>query len=461
MYSSSKILMALIFIVLVNWKLNAQQVPVKMPVTRILFIFDCSNSMNGDWQSGKKIDIARRIFIRLLDSLKNQPNLELALRMYGHQSPVPPQDCSDTRLEIPFGKNNIDKIKEKLISTKPKGTTPIARSLELCAADFPNDPAARNIVILITDGKEECGGDPCKIALALYSKGIKLKPFIIGIGLDVDIKKAFECLGTYYDAPTEKDFETFFDVILKKASGLTKMQVHLLDIAKKPTETNVTMTLINETSSEIIGNYVHTLNNGINTDTFYLDPVNTYKLIVHTIPEVQVAGIQLKPRINNIIKVNTPQGFLQLQTTDGNVFKDVKCIVNKSGNSKTLHVQNIYEKEKYIVGLYDIEVLTIPRTYFVNIEITQSTLTALNVAKPGLLTLILPSVGFGGIYIKQKNSEPFLVCNLAGKDKLTIQLQPGEYTIVHRPAQTKSMSFSVVKELKVESDKSYNIRMMP
>ena len=43
---------------------------------------------------------------------------------------------------------------------RAKGTTPIAKSLEEAAADFPIDNS-RNIVILITDGKEECGMDPC------------------------------------------------------------------------------------------------------------------------------------------------------------------------------------------------------------------------------------------------------------------------------------------------------------
>ncbi|MBK9638483.1 MAG: hypothetical protein IPO63_11975 [Bacteroidetes bacterium] len=45
----------------------------------------------------------------------------------------------------------------------PSGTTPIARSLEECGGDFPKSQA-RNIIILITDGIEECNGDPCAVS---------------------------------------------------------------------------------------------------------------------------------------------------------------------------------------------------------------------------------------------------------------------------------------------------------
>jgi len=51
---------------------------------RILFIFDDSFSMNGPWNSNIKIEVAKKVMGEFLDSLKNIPNLELALRCYGH-----------------------------------------------------------------------------------------------------------------------------------------------------------------------------------------------------------------------------------------------------------------------------------------------------------------------------------------------------------------------------------------
>ena len=72
------------------------------PTTRILFVFDASQSMYGRWQSDTKFNIAVKLFSSILDSLRTQPNLELALRVYGHQKQFPPQDCNDTKLEVPL-----------------------------------------------------------------------------------------------------------------------------------------------------------------------------------------------------------------------------------------------------------------------------------------------------------------------------------------------------------------------
>ena len=50
---------------------------------------------------------------------------------------ITPQDCRDTRLEVPFGNNTVPAIKNRLKTLQPKGTTPIAKALESGALDFP------------------------------------------------------------------------------------------------------------------------------------------------------------------------------------------------------------------------------------------------------------------------------------------------------------------------------------
>ena len=142
--------------------------------TRILFIFDASKSMFGHFGGKPKIDIAQRLLSEAVDSLKNMPNVRLALRVYGNKSPITPgnQDCEDTHLEVPFGPENVPQIKTILKSTYPKGTTPIAKSLEATINDFTPCSNCKNIVILITDGIEACDGDPCAVSRALRKNNI-------------------------------------------------------------------------------------------------------------------------------------------------------------------------------------------------------------------------------------------------------------------------------------------------
>ena len=74
-------------------------------VTRILFVFDASNSMNAFWGRRRKWDVARELLAASLDSLYLQPDIELGLRVYGHGTRHVPgqQDCDDTELIVPIG----------------------------------------------------------------------------------------------------------------------------------------------------------------------------------------------------------------------------------------------------------------------------------------------------------------------------------------------------------------------
>jgi Ca-activated chloride channel family protein len=185
----------LLLISLAGFTASAQE------LTRILFIFDASNSMNGKWEGATKIIRAREILNEAITELEGTPNLEIALRVYGHQSPITPtfQDCDDTKLEVPFGPDNYAEIKRFINNVEPKGTTPIARSLEASAEDFP-DANARNIIILITDGLEACDDFPCESARKLKAKGINVTPFVVGLGIELKYLNDFTCIGRVYEA---------------------------------------------------------------------------------------------------------------------------------------------------------------------------------------------------------------------------------------------------------------------
>ncbi|MCG8575221.1 MAG: VWA domain-containing protein, partial [Flavobacteriales bacterium] len=187
-------------------------------LTRILFIFDASNSMNGKWEGATKIVRAREILNEAVDELAGIENLEIALRVYGHQSPITPdfQDCDDTKLEVPFGPNNHSQIKFFINHVQPKGTTPIARSLEASENDFP-DRTARNVIILITDGQEACQQFPCEVARKLKDKGINVTPFVVGLGIDLEYLNDLSCIGRLYEASTMESFRKVMQSVISDA----------------------------------------------------------------------------------------------------------------------------------------------------------------------------------------------------------------------------------------------------
>ncbi len=429
------------------------------PTTRILFVFDASQSMYGRWQSDMKITIAQKLLSNLLDSLKNVPNLELALRVFGHQKQYPPQDCNDTKLEIPFAKDNTLKIKNKLKTIVPRGTTPIASSLELAGDDFTPCDNCRNIIILITDGLEECGGDPCAVSKSLQKKGIALKPFIIGIGSD--FSAAFSCVGTYFNAGNEQEFHQALNIVISQALNSTTAQVNLLDIHGKPTETNVNMTFYDNFSGLIKYNFVHTMNNKGLPDTLILDPLATYNLVVHTIPPVELDSIKLTPGKHTIIAVNTPQGFMKLKMGGTNIsaMKDIHTIVRLKDKMETLNLQSFGETEKYIVGKYDLEVLTLPRLYINDVSISQDSTTSVEIPQPGT-AIIIPSVlGYGSLYVEDANKLKWIY-NLSGTAlQETLSLLPGKYRVVFRTKYTTSSAYTIEKTFKVTSGTTTSVKL--
>ncbi len=432
--------------------INAQYVKEKK-TTRILFIFDASNSMNGIWDSGKKIDIARKILINLIDSLEKIENTQLALRVYGHQYGFPPFVCTDSKLEVPFAWNNAPKIREKLNSIVPKGTTPIAYSLEQSGNDFPKCSNCKNVIVLITDGLEECEGDPCAIAIMLQSKGITLKPYVIGIGLKMETKEAFECIGKFYDADHENDFEDVLKDVVKQALNQTSVQINLLDINNKPTETNVNLTFYNTATNNILFNSIHTLNKQGNPDTIFLEPQITYKIIVQTIPPVVLDNVQIQARKHNIISIPAAQGFLKIEQEKGTDYKDEKFIVRQAGQGLTLNAQTFGSTEKYLVGKYDIEVLCLPRLYFNNIEIQQSKTNTIKIPEPGIANFSMPSPGFGCLYVIRNGKQEW-VCNLNQIIRTVLKLQPGDYLAIYRTGLATKMDMSISKTFKVFSGRS-------
>ena len=311
--------------------------------TRLLFVFDDSFSMFGDWQSGKKIEIAKKLMTEFLDSLMHSasPDIEIALRVYGHQTSLwpGPVNCEDTKLEVPFAQIpvSVPKMKKVINGLTPTGTTPIAYSLGRCAYDFPADKPSRNIVILITDGIEECKGDPCAVSLELQKKGVIIKPFVIGIGLDVTFADAFKCIGKFYDASSENGFRNILNMVIAQALNNTTAQVNLLDITKKPLETDVAVTFYDEFSGVIRYNFIHTLNSLGNPDTIFIDPIGTYKMVVHTIPQVVKTGIKITAGKHNIIPADAPQGYLYLKVGANNTtpYGKLECIVRKKGEMQT------------------------------------------------------------------------------------------------------------------------------
>ena len=416
--------------------------------------------MNARWGDQTRIEAAKELLAKTVDGLKDVPNLEIGLRVYGHQSPITAtfQDCNDTKLEVPFAPNNFSQVKTRIKSIYAKGTTPIARSLEAAAGDFP-DQTSRNIIILITDGLEACDNDPCVIAKKLHDKGVKVTPFVIGLGMDLSYLEKFKCIGSYSDAETKDAFEKVLQNVVNKALLNTTVQINLNNINHQPMETDVTMFLYKENSTELLYTFTHTINKHGNPDTLIIDPENTYDLVVNTTPRVYKKGIVIQRNKHNTIVVDCPQGSIKARFLNASKPYQIGMRVMESGQKKTLNTQKISTSDKYLVGMYDIEILTLPRIY-ITLRVNQSSTSYIDIKAPGFMKYSAGSTLVGQIFTKNSDGTWDWVCNL--KDNSSYgnwQLQPGLYRIVYRQKKLKSSSYTMEKEFRINSNKTISLKL--
>ena len=170
----------------------------------MLLILDASGSMNAKLPNGEtRIAVAKRAIKGVAGFMPAQT--QLSLRMYGAQSTAHQKNCQDTHLAVPFGAASAagSAITTTVNEVKAQGYTPIAYSLEQAANDFPAN-AKERVIVLVSDGKETCQGDPVLAARALAAKGITVHT--VGFIADTAARGQLQAIaratgGTYFDAP--------------------------------------------------------------------------------------------------------------------------------------------------------------------------------------------------------------------------------------------------------------------
>lgn len=437
---------------------KAQKVEQGLPEkTRILFVLDASGSMNAEWERRQtRMQAAKKLLTELVDSLQANKNLELALRVYGHRFTVEQRNCEDSKLEVPFATNNHKKLIETLERIQPKGVTPIAYSLLQSANDFPKSQGYRNILILITDGIESCNADPCKVALELQRKGVFLKPFIIGLGLEG--QKAFDCMGSYFDANDDTSFRQALNESIEKTFSKTSVSVELLDGNGRPRETNVNVSFINRLTGQAMYEFVHYLDARGRPDSVQVDPVLDYDVKVSTLPPVMINNTSITHGKHNVLRIPAPQGSLLVnQQARNNPGFDI--IVRESGKAELLKLQKAEEPIRYLKGKYELEVLTLPKRYYtVNIEADKT--TTITLPTPGLLNLNTNATGYGSVYEIMEDGSEEWVCNLdENKSRLSMVLQPGLYKIAFRVKTAPGSKYTSVKTFEIKPGQTLTLNL--
>lgn len=172
----------------------------------ILFVLDASYSMKEKLSGEMKMTTAKEVLQNALSRIPN--NVNLGLRVFGQNySNLAQIDCQQTALMVPIGQHNRGAIIKSIRQIEPYGMTPIMFALRQAAEEDFRGIVGPKTVILITDGADTCGGDPCAYLSILRARGIQMKVDVVGVDLarEKAAREQLKCItavssGRYYEA---------------------------------------------------------------------------------------------------------------------------------------------------------------------------------------------------------------------------------------------------------------------
>ena len=141
-----------------------------------MIVFDASGSM-GTTDYALKVPRIARLKSSLFHVVPEvAPVRRLGLIVYGEGAY---DDCSSIRLHMRPTADAGDQLLGIVETINPRGRTPLTESVRQ-AAEVLDYTRQQAVVVLVTDGEETCGGDPCALGAMLEQAGKDVTVHVIG-----------------------------------------------------------------------------------------------------------------------------------------------------------------------------------------------------------------------------------------------------------------------------------------
>ena len=201
-------------------------------ITDIAVVLDCSGSMKEPTKDGKsKMDVAKAVVADLVRKIPDGLNVTFVI--YGHEVYGPaddPRNCQAVKVARPLGP--LDAVGKSTLASmiatlKPTGTTPIALALRTAGAELTKSDAYCGIV-LISDGKETCQGDPAAEAAKLaQNPKLTFGVNVVGFDVNAEERKSLEEVaaagkGKYHNAETAGELADSIGTIVAQLQKAAK-----------------------------------------------------------------------------------------------------------------------------------------------------------------------------------------------------------------------------------------------
>lgn len=146
-----------------------------------------------------RMEAAKRVLQDVIAGIPDREGINVGLRVYGHLGDNTQAgaelSCQSSELLVPLAGVAKDALSQQAGLLQPTGWTPISLSLQQADVDFANAEAdAFNYIVLVTDGLETCGGDPCQVAGAINTGEQSVITSVVGFALTPDEQAIISCI---------------------------------------------------------------------------------------------------------------------------------------------------------------------------------------------------------------------------------------------------------------------------
>ena len=153
---------------------------------RMVIAFDASGSMAAALGAGTKMDGARDIVGSLLEGLPE--DVTVGLVVFGHKGTNEEagriESCAGVETLARDEHGDSPVFRKEMAQLSPTGWTPLAEALVAAGAQMrASDTEGEQLVYVVSDGEETCGGDPVAAARILHDSEIKAVVNVLGLDL--------------------------------------------------------------------------------------------------------------------------------------------------------------------------------------------------------------------------------------------------------------------------------------
>lgn len=200
----------------------------------VLIALDASSSMAKTVSGGKKIDVSESAIKQFVKKLPK--SAKVGLTVFGHKGSSKAADkarsCAGIENIYLLTQLNNSQFNQAINTFQPIGYTPLAATLERLNQNLSSYSSAinHNVVYLVADGIENCGGDPIAIAKKLHVSNAKVIVNVIGFDVNNAAQTQLKMIakaggGKYFSADNASELNKIFQNYIQALSAYNKYSI--------------------------------------------------------------------------------------------------------------------------------------------------------------------------------------------------------------------------------------------